>query len=85
MYILLQDNFCSIYGITFLYEVNITAFDSNRLSCSNESNCVTSFSNLTGRTDEFVVSVRADNEFGISDKVVCPTIIGMLILFIVFT
>ena len=85
MYIHLQDNFCSSYGIAFFYELNITAFDSNCLSCSDESNCVVRFSNLTGRTDEFVVSVRADNEFGNSDRVVYPATIGMLMLFIVFT
>ena len=45
---------------------------------------MTSFNNLSERTDEFVISVRADNEFGTSDVVVYPATIGMLMLFIVY-
>ena len=82
MYI--QDNFCPSYGISFIYEVNITAFDSNRLSCGDELKCITSFYNLTGRIEEFTVSIKAGNELGFSKLVVYPTIIGRLILFIVY-
>ena len=79
-----QDNFCPSYGITFIYEVNITSLNSNRSSCADDLSCSTSFNSLTGMVEEFGVSIKAENEFGSSDLVVYPTTIGMLvILFIV--
>ena len=80
-----QDNFCPSYGITFIYEVNTTSLHSNRLSCADDLSCTTTFNNLTGMVEEFVVSIKAQNEYGSGDLVVYPTTIGMLIYYSLLT
>ena len=80
-----QDNFCPSYGITFIYEVNITSLRSNRLYCTDDLSCTTSFNNLTGMVEEFVVSIKAQNEYGSGDLLVYPTTIGMLIYYSLLT
>ena len=65
--------------------MNITSLRSNRLSCADDLSCTTTFNNLTGMVEEFVVSIKVENEFGSSDLVVYPTTIGMLVYYSLLT
>ena len=73
-----QDITCPSYGMSLDYEVNLIAYDSitvNHSKCG-EVLCIATFNNLIERSEQFNISIKAENEIGTSDSVYYPIIIG---------
>ena len=66
----------SYYGLSPLnYEVNLTTSNSVKTSCDQEV-CMIIFGNLTGISEGIAPSIRSENNFGYSDLIIYPNIIG---------
>ncbi len=75
-----QDKYCSSYGLNFTYRVNITAERSSLIEDNTTvRNYVTNFENIGTESGVIDISILGVNELGMSDLITYPYAISKLL------